>query len=114
VLKAISRAGRNRTPGVDFDFRDPLVLEAVRALGWVQLCDSENQVADRARFVELYDALAAKSRRAAITENLPAVQRFRALQAAQEREPAALPPAGGEARTVGQVLRLVMQAGGEP
>lgn len=94
VRKAISRAGRNRTPGVDFEFSDPVTAQAVRSLGWLELCDSEFATADRARFIELYDALAVKHRRAQISEGLPSMQRFRALQAARS----------GEARTLAQLL----------
>lgn len=103
VLRAIAGAGRNRKPGVDFAFADPVVGEAVKAFGWENLCDSENQVADRARFVELYDQLATKHRRAQLSEGLPAMQRFRALQAAQS----ARELESGEAKPLGQLLQLV-------
>lgn len=109
VLKAIGRYGRNRTPGVDFELGDPVALETVKALGWANLCDSENQVADRARFVELYDLLAVKHRRAMLSEGLPAMQRFRALQAAREQ---VMLPAGGAA-TVGELLRGALPPGAE-
>jgi hypothetical protein len=56
VLAALKRYGYTRTPGVDFQFNDPLVLRAVRSLGWRELCGSDNSVADRARFIELYDS----------------------------------------------------------
>lgn len=104
VLKAISRCGRNRTPGIDFEFADPVVHEAIKALGWVQLCDGDNVVSDRARFVELYDRLAIKHRRGQLSAELPAMQRFRALQATQVREI-------GEAKSVGQLVSLVLKAG---
>lgn len=58
VMQAIRRYGYVRSPGVDFQFDDPLVARCVRALGWVELCSSENAVADRARFIELYTDLA--------------------------------------------------------
>lgn len=87
VLKAIAARGRNRTPGVDFEFCDPVVHEAVKALGWSQLCDSENATADRARFVELYDRLAVVRRRQELTHNLPAVKRYQLLQAASKKTP---------------------------
>jgi hypothetical protein len=103
VLEAIGRYGRNRTPGVDFRFADPVTAECVAALVWRALCDSENQPADRARFIELYDQLAARRRRSQLSESLPAMQRLRALQAAERLE--------GEAKTLGKLLPLV--AGGE-
>jgi hypothetical protein len=62
VVRKIGRYGYLRTPCVDFQFDDSLVAEAVKGLGWRSLCESENPVADRARFVELYDQLAADAR----------------------------------------------------
>jgi len=58
VLKAIGRYGCTRTPGVDFAFEDPVVARAVDALGWRELCMSEDQIPDRARFIDLYANLA--------------------------------------------------------
>ena len=51
VLKAILEVGSYGTPV----FSHPLVTKAVRALGWHNLCMSENQAADRARFIEAYE-----------------------------------------------------------
>ena len=59
VVETIRRSGRYRTP----EFTDPLVAECVRSLGWLSLCDSTNDTADRARFIELYDSLAERTRR---------------------------------------------------
>lgn len=104
VLKSIARYGRNRVPGVDFAFACPVTHETVKALGWVPLCDSEHQTADRARFVDLYDRLAVQARRAALTEALPAVRRLRDAQ----REALATAPrlrlAKPEWVTIGEVL----------
>lgn len=58
VNAEVRRVGRYGSP----EFTDPLTAEAVRQLGWLNLCDSTNDVADRARFVELYDGLAARAR----------------------------------------------------
>lgn len=80
VQRAIVSRGRNRTPGVDFEL-EPVAIETVRALGWANLCNSENQAADRARFIELYDQLAARGRRETVVETLPATQRFREIAA---------------------------------
>jgi hypothetical protein len=63
VLKAIGRYGAYRTPGVDFQLSDPEVLRCVRSLGWKELCLSDNQIADRARFIELYGTVSAQERR---------------------------------------------------
>jgi len=43
-------------------FPDPLVTECVRLMGWRNLCLGSNDVADRARFVELYDGLQERAR----------------------------------------------------
>jgi Loader and inhibitor of phage G40P len=80
VLRAISGAGIYRKPGVDFVFNDPVVARCVAALGWEELCNSENQHADRARFIELYDKLAVSTRKEQNTGALPAAQRLKALE----------------------------------
>lgn len=61
-LRAVSRYGVNRMPVFD----DPIVAEVVRQLGWVALCNSEDQTADRARFIQLYDQIAARRRQEAM------------------------------------------------
>lgn len=58
VLSAVSRHGRNRYP----QFEDAITAACVRALGWQEICNSENAIADRARFIELYDKLAREKR----------------------------------------------------
>jgi hypothetical protein len=70
VLRAVSTVGRYRFPSFD----DGAVAAAVDALGWQNICDSENQVADRARFIELYDKLSAADRKQAVCGQLPAVK----------------------------------------
>ena len=54
VVLAIRRVGSYEVPR----FADPLTAKCVRMMGWKQLCLSENDAADRARFTELYDGLA--------------------------------------------------------
>lgn len=76
VGRAIRKIGRYRDP----EFDDEITARCVRALGWVNLCDSENSVADRARFIELYDQLAAKKRKGELVDALPSVRRFRELE----------------------------------
>jgi len=110
VLKAIRGAGRYRVPGKDFAFADQVTADAVAAMNWVELCDSENQVADRARFIELYDQLAQRHRRLQLSEGLPAMQRFRALQATREAERAKALPAG-EPQAIGALLAFVLPGG---
>lgn len=80
VVKAIASEGVYRTPGRDFEFRDQVTAKCVASMGWENLCNSENQTADRARFIELYDKLAVHDRRRQLSESLPAMQRFRALE----------------------------------
>lgn len=109
VLKAIGRYGYTRTPGVDFQFSDPVIGECVAALKWRELCDSENQEADRARFIELYDKLAGQHRRKQLSEGLPAMQRFRALQAASEQKRLSR---SGEPTSLGKLISL--PGGDEP
>ncbi len=57
VLRAIGAEGVYRSPGVEFQFRDPIVARVVAAMGWENLCNSENQAADRARFIEAYEVI---------------------------------------------------------
>lgn len=86
VLRAMTQQGAYRVPGEDFEFRDPVVLECVKSMGWRELCLSENQVADRARFIELYEQLQHRSRRLQLSDGLPAMQRLRAQQEAKRLE----------------------------
>lgn len=81
VLKAISSKGSYRRPGVDFQFSDPVVARCVEAMGWTNLCLSENATADRARFIELYDKLAAQGTREAQSPALAAARDQRELAA---------------------------------
>ena len=53
VLRQFSLTGSYGTP----QFSHPLIERAVRQLGWRELCMSENQTADRARFLQCYDQL---------------------------------------------------------
>jgi hypothetical protein len=58
VLLAIRRTGSYGKPR----FSDALAAECVRLMGWRNLCLSENDAADRARFIELYDNLTDRER----------------------------------------------------
>jgi hypothetical protein len=77
VLRAIKGEGAYRTPGDDFKFRDPITARCVAALGWQELCLSENPTADRARFIELYDKLAQQDRKEATSPMLAAAAEVR-------------------------------------
>ncbi len=81
VLRAVQYEGVHREPGTDFVFSDPIAARCVEAFGWRNLCNSENQVADRARFVELYDKLATQNQREAQSPTLAAAAERRALSA---------------------------------
>lgn len=101
VLAAIRKYGYVRVPGQDFEFSDTVVAKCVRALGWTELCSSENVHADRARFIELYDAEASQSRTRQLADGLPALKRLQAQRPEL--------PAGRErgAVSVREALRLV-------
>lgn len=112
VLRAIGRYGRNRVPGTDFQFTDPVTADCVRALSWRELCDSENQAADRARFVELYAQLAAQHRRSQLSESLPAMQRFRELQGRSEpRQLKSGDVVYDDAKPIGELVRNLVVDG---
>lgn len=55
VKAAVTRYGRRWTPTFD----DPLVSDCVRALGWVDFCNSEidEEMSWRARFCDIYEAM---------------------------------------------------------
>lgn len=59
VCKAISRVGMYRTPTFD----DQIIAHCVECFGWQELCLSENAVADRARFIELYNQIVKRNER---------------------------------------------------
>lgn len=58
VKRAISQYGVYRIP----QFDDSLVADAANVIGWRELCLSENEVANRAHFFKVYDALKARKR----------------------------------------------------
>jgi hypothetical protein len=62
VLRAVGEKGSHRTPGVDFTFNDPITRRVVTALGWVNLCKSEDLTPDRARFIDAYEQIAKNER----------------------------------------------------
>lgn len=55
VIEALQRYGYNRPRP---PFEDPLIDQAIKFFGgWLELCNSENVVADRAHFAKIYDQL---------------------------------------------------------
>jgi hypothetical protein len=99
VLDYVRRYGAYRTPGVDFQIEDATTARCVKALGWQELCLSENQQADRARFIELYDKLAAHAQRELQSPVLNAAKQARVLR---DAEPSPV------------VLQLADELGGKP
>lgn len=56
VMKQIREVGYIGRP----EFASPITAQVVRAMGWRELCASENQVADRAHFMRMYEQLVAR------------------------------------------------------
>lgn len=77
VRKAFSETKWGQSPKFD----NPLIAEAVRCLGWRELCNSENQVADRKHFSTIYDQLVA--RRESDERLLPASRELKHLNRGQ-------------------------------
>lgn len=83
VMAAMRAKGAYRTPGIDFTFIDPITARAVDAMGWQELCLSENTVADRARFIEAYEAMAQQDQTERRSPVLVAARERRAVSAGQ-------------------------------
>lgn len=81
VKAAMRCEGSYKTPGLDFVFRDPVTARCVDALGWQEMCKSELEAPDRARFIELYDRLAKQERREAQVPLLAAAREARQVSA---------------------------------
>jgi len=59
VVRKIGEDGHIRIP----EFSHPLIKSAVDGVGgWRELCFSENSVADRARFLQVYEAMSTRER----------------------------------------------------
>jgi hypothetical protein len=61
VQAEIQRIGHRKQP----QFDNPIAAQVVKQLGWRYLCLSENPVADRAHFVQAYQAIAERQRNSA-------------------------------------------------
>lgn len=84
VLNAIRFVGSYGVP----TFEDPCVGECVRLMGWRNLCRGENEAADRARFIELYDGLQDRARADVVVGcALPPARGIVALPAAMSSVP---------------------------
>jgi len=80
VVKEIHRVGSYGAPY----FTDDLVAEVVKMLDWQTLCLSEEQTADRARFIAGYEAIVKRKRDNALL--LPEVRRVSQLIGARRAE----------------------------
>jgi hypothetical protein len=84
VMQAIREIGSYRPAP---EFSHALVDESVRALGWRNLCMSENAAADRARFIAAYEQL--EQRLEVERMMLPAVRAYIEARGGQLPAPAA-------------------------
>lgn len=99
------RALRTYRDRDDLEGVDPIALHICELYGWIEtrtlwrngadvaqwhVVTGDNETADRARFIELYDRLAREQRSGLNTSQLPAAREFRALQRTNQ---AALPAA---------------------
>lgn len=79
-VQALLRRGfsSHRAPGAA-DVADPLVFEAIHAVGWRAICMAdEDDASIRARFIDGYAARQASARRETLTGSLPAIRQLRA------------------------------------
>lgn len=65
LIKCISRYGQYNVEGA-MESMDPKVAQLVKRLGYKELCRSENQMADRAHFVKLWDGQVKHSKQQAM------------------------------------------------
>lgn len=70
VVRAFHNFGQYQTPKFD----DEITAEVVRDLGWVELCNSEMPEADRARFIQGYEAMTKRRKTESVA--LPQVQQY--------------------------------------
>ena len=65
VITAIARYGYYRESEALEDM-NPLIKKATKAMGFRQLCMSENQIADRARFFQTYNSMIEREKNTAV------------------------------------------------
>ena len=61
VLQLIQRRGHIRPPEAEH-CSHPAIFKAVETFGWMNLCLSENQMADRAHFIRFYEDISSRFR----------------------------------------------------
>jgi hypothetical protein len=98
LIEAIRLVGSYRPAP---EFSHPLVGESVRALGWRNLCVSENLAADRARFIAAYEQF--QQRAEADSMMLPVVREY--IQAHGGQLPAPAAQIGALADSLGKHAR---------
>lgn len=102
VVRGLARWGRYHAP----EWSNPLIGQAVSSIGgWLALCDSTNWAADRARFLDAYNRLAARKK--AEAEMLPEVKQ--AVKALAARFDAGALPAGRQ--DAGDVIKALALTG---
>jgi hypothetical protein len=104
VVRAISRWGIHRVPGVDFSFDDPLVARAVRAIGWTTICNSEMIASERKQFIDLYQLYESQARVDA--------QSSRAVGALQNQGSKALAPGPNNTHNIVSSVAKALKADG--
>lgn len=93
VMHAVRFIGRNNTP----TWPSEAIKKSVEGLGgWQVICDSENQMADRAHFMRLYDV---ESRREKEKAMLPPAIRNLIARIQAESVPCVLPDSNGSTHT---------------
>lgn len=111
VLAAMRTKGSHRYPGVDFWFDDAVTQRVVRALGWADLCASDNSVADRARFIEAYDQITKTERTEA--QASPGVSTARLLPSSPVVGPAPqIPPRLSDSERV-EIAEMIQRLAGK-
>jgi hypothetical protein len=99
VLSVMRRPSLWPEHGIPFDgdyplpieamFKDKLAYKVAMAIGWRDLCASENTMADRAHFLKAYEAAAQRESRNNLA--LPAVKQLRDKLTARTERPKELP-----------------------
>lgn len=83
VKEAIRKYGSYREEDA-LKFLSPLTRRAVQGMGWKELCWSENQMADRAHFMRMYETLVDREKKDRVIP-LPVKKNINALQANKDK-----------------------------
>lgn len=84
VMTLVREVGRYGRP----NFADPAVQRTVEAIGWREICDSDNQGVLRAHFFRMYEKLAEEHDRSVLSSSVGALSHAtrKALEAGQGAE----------------------------